>query len=498
MKAAGFFRLSLFLMVIVAIPVRAGDLEDLLHRHVHDTNVVQALRQLQADRVPANQVARLLWANGHPDDALLVLDLLPQTQWAALDYYMAAFAALDTLQIEKAAAWLNAVTASHPDYYPAKMTLLRTLWSAGSLTDLRKALATMPEELVDTPLVLSMKGRLALMDQRWEDAIRSLSFALQKQPGATALFSPLATALAASGREEQAQKARQSAGTKDVIVVDPWREHLMANSTNAQQLKRFAEQIMAVGRWQQAYEMFQKATTYAEQPNSEIQHNLGVAASNLGQIEDAIAHFHAANQIKPSADSWAGLAAEQQKKSQNSAARESYQAALLLDERHLAANLNLGNLLRRSGKCGQAITYYRRVTEVYAERADGWRALAHCLQEIRDEQGMKEWVQHINAAVLQSQSILQQLYYQFNAVYASQLPLVDLQEVRQWARKQQSFDAYVTLAMVSAAHGQWHSAQQLIDELMRSASFNQSSPTTQRLLQHLHNRVENSLPPSWP
>jgi protein O-mannosyl-transferase len=111
--------------------------------------------------------------------------------------------------------------------------------------------------------------------------------------------------------------------------------------------------------------------TLACTTNNIIGHNnLGNELTRKGQVDEAIAHYQTALQIKPDyAEAHYNLAEALLKKGRMDEAIAHYEAALQTDPNYFEAHNNLGNAFMRTGRVDEAITHYRRALQINPDSA---------------------------------------------------------------------------------------------------------------------------------
>jgi Flp pilus assembly protein TadD len=108
--------------------------------------------------------------------------------------------------------------------------------------------------------------------------------------------------------------------------------------------------------------------------------NLGNELTRKGEVDEAIAHYHTALQIKPDyAEAHYNLAEALLKKGSVDEAIVHYQAALRIDPGYFDACNNLGNALMRTGCVDEAITHYQRALQIQPDSAGAHVNLGNAL-----------------------------------------------------------------------------------------------------------------------
>ncbi len=124
------------------------------------------------------------------------------------------------------------------------------------------------------------------------------------------------------------------------------------------------------GNWTPPWQSYRRALQikpkYAEMLN-----NLGMALSEIGQLDEAVTYYRKAVNIKPDyAEAFSNLGNALRANGQHVEAQESYREALKIKPHFSEAHNNLGNALREAGHYDNAISSYRQAIGInpgYAE-----------------------------------------------------------------------------------------------------------------------------------
>ena len=220
-------------------------------------------------------------------------------------------------------------------------------------------------------------------------AAASYDQALQLQPEATRLHSLRATALARAGDAASARAEQRLSGEGIVAVDDPWLRQLAVERRDAVGRREAGERAFLAGDFATARAEF--AAAVAADPAAPESHvGLGSTLARTGLWQEAADEFREAIRLAPDhAVAHFNLAVALQRLGTGSspAARESaereakkhYLAALAADAGRDDARYNLANLLRRGGKCAEAVPEYELLLTRNPGRAAAAVGLAACM-----------------------------------------------------------------------------------------------------------------------
>jgi tetratricopeptide (TPR) repeat protein len=105
--------------------------------------------------------------------------------------------------------------------------------------------------------------------------------------------------------------------------------------------------------------------------NSMAHYNLGLDLASRGQVDDAIAHFQQALEIKPDfAGAHNNLGVALAGRGQVDAAMTHFRKALELEPDYAGAHYNLANLLAARGETDAAMTHFRKALEIKPDYAE--------------------------------------------------------------------------------------------------------------------------------
>lgn len=174
---------------------------------------------------------------------------------------------IQTRHGEDAEPHVRHLLARRPWQRDIQVLWARTLVLLGRLNEAQQVLDGVLAEHPHYPAALAERGKVALFQERPDEAIRYFAQAVRYDPGDLALRHQYATILAQNGRETEAAQQRQA----------------------IQQLEADGERIKQLieGPLQQ------------NPNNADIHHEIGMIALRAGQIQEALRWFHSALRIDP-------------------------------------------------------------------------------------------------------------------------------------------------------------------------------------------------------
>ena len=196
------------------------------------------------------------------------------------------------------------------------------------------------------PVAYENLGHIQAAQQRWPEAIASLSQAAQLAPGLPETHRSLADALLAAGRSEAA-----AAEFAQVIRLRP---------DSAAAHYDLGRTLALAGRTAEAAASYEQALLL-DPRLAPAHNNLGALQLQAGRPADAITHFEAALRLIPANARTAGnlgLALLQAGQTAEAVAR--LQQALALDPAAAGTHYNLGNALLQAGRPADAADQFRQ------------------------------------------------------------------------------------------------------------------------------------------
>jgi len=212
---------------------------------------------------------------------------------------------------------------------------------------------------------------------RLEEREGNAQLALNCYLTATKLNPSFAPAFIATGNAQllldKTQEAEESYRT--AVRLDPESPDAHFNLANV---------LRADGRVLEAIELYRIALDFSPKGASDIQNNLGLALSELGQHKEARTALTKSIEIAAdSSDGWFNLAKQATLVGDLATAEFHLQKVLSLNPGHAAAHLELGNLMRADGRLEEAVAMYRKLIALSPNDAAGWNNLGAALTDLK-------------------------------------------------------------------------------------------------------------------
>lgn len=148
------------------------------------------------------------------------------------------------------------------------------------------------------PAVLARQGEAALAEKRYDDAIKYLVSALEKQPAADKLHYSLGLAYRGAGDMEKARFHMSKYGMIDVQPPDPLKTRLEKLKKGYHTHLLSGKLAFSAKRYTEAVDAYRKAIA-ADPEKAGAKIDLGVALAKLGKYKEAVAQFEAAIKLAP-------------------------------------------------------------------------------------------------------------------------------------------------------------------------------------------------------
>ncbi|HEV7491442.1 MAG TPA: tetratricopeptide repeat protein [Rhodanobacteraceae bacterium] len=305
------------------------------------------------------------------------------------------------MQNQNAAAltYFEHALALNQDYLPIRMAVVNARVEQGDLESARKLLndfvAVNPKE----PVAYAMLGEIALRQKHYAEAVDATNRSLALDPKGTKLYAQLADAYTGAGNAKAAADARAKVGDGMPALGDPIGLGLVqttaptqapAAQTPAQPDAMTPAQVAALRSLTPAREAsFLLATRQYDAARQKLEgalrtrpndaELLGIYArveaadGNLPQAKQRAMAAVNANPNDASAQFVLGLVLEMG--NDDRGAQSAYEKAVSLDRRSPDAQINLGNLLMRSGRYDDAAASYRALAQVSPGNTEAWTRL---------------------------------------------------------------------------------------------------------------------------
>ncbi len=146
--------------------------------------------------------------------------------------------------------------------------------------------------------VLARLGEIALQEKQYEEAVKHLVSALQRQPEANKLHYSLAMAYRGTGDMEKARYHLSKKGIVGVQPPDPLKKRLESLVTGYRVHLLAGKMAFSAGRYVEAAKEFEKAVE-ADPKKPAARINLGTTLVKFRKYRQAIPHFMTALQLAP-------------------------------------------------------------------------------------------------------------------------------------------------------------------------------------------------------
>lgn len=313
---------------------------------------------------------------------------------------------------------LRAALELKPDYAPAALRLAHSLAELNRLPEASAALAPALSDARTRLAAEMLKGRIALLEGRYADAVDQLLGALEQAPGATRIHQYLGLAYRGMGDLERAREQLARGGDGEPAVKDPLLRAMQQHVAGSRLDGLRAEAAMRAGDYASAAAGFQRAlradpdsvplrinlahslmmlgeSTAARDhfrrvieldPEQYVAHyNLGLLAARAGRDQEAIAAFRAALRADPGyARAHAALADALMRAGEFESAARHYREAITLNPTLAVARLREALCLMRAGLESEARQRLEEATAAHPRQAELWEALARVLSTAKD------------------------------------------------------------------------------------------------------------------
>lgn len=283
-----------------------------------------------------------------------------------------------------------------PDYLPLRAALAGLQIQAGDLDGARKLLADHVAKHTDQPLPYALLGDIALRQKRYAEAVTQYQQALKLDPPATRLYRSLAEAYEGAGNAAAAGEARAKAGDVPVRLNDPLAQGLFGGP-GLEAVEPFALDMssavffVSIGRYAAARESADAALGRKPGDAGAIAMRARIDAAE-GRIDAARQRIATALGAQPdNALLLLTQGAIQEMAVDDVGAQSAFQKAIAADPSQSEARLRLGQLLMRTGRPGDAIAQFRKLTELHPNDGEGWAQLlaaqaaaGRCVDGLRD------------------------------------------------------------------------------------------------------------------
>ena len=213
--------------------------------------------------------------------------------------YLRGLVLADDSRAEEALQALDQALARPERYYPALVRAAQIEITLGRLESAARRLEPARAQAGDDPAFLAATGELALAQGRPAEAASSLARALAAQPRANRLHYPLAMALRALGRTDEARQHLVQAGAVGVRPRDPLFEAVQALRLGEQAHLMEGHHAFRAGDFAAAARAYAEAFEQSGRTSAGALVNQAAAEARLGREAEAVEHLREALRLEP-------------------------------------------------------------------------------------------------------------------------------------------------------------------------------------------------------
>jgi tetratricopeptide (TPR) repeat protein len=213
--------------------------------------------------------------------------------------YLRAVLLTEASRNEEALAALELALARPERYYPALVRAAQIEIALGRFEAAAARLEPARSQAGDDPAFLAAAGELALAQGRAQEAASLLTRALAGQPKANRLHYPLAMALRALGRADEARAELRQAGAVGLRPRDPLLEAVQAVRLGEQAHLMEGHQAFRAGDFAAAAQAYGRAFEQSGRASAVALVNQATAEARLGRAEEAIEHLRESLRLEP-------------------------------------------------------------------------------------------------------------------------------------------------------------------------------------------------------
>jgi tetratricopeptide (TPR) repeat protein len=373
-------------------------------------------------------------------------------------------------QPAKAEAAYQRALALRPNDLPTLVWLGRLLLDAGRPDEadplFRRAQAEGPRVVA----VLAGLGQVALARRNYAEAVTLLEQAIEADPSADNLRSPLAAAYRGLGRTAEAEAHLKQWRNTDVLLPDPLKEDLDILLESGLSYEVRGVRALQTGDHASAREFFRKGLALTKQNSAlrrSLQHKLGTALYMTGHPGEALDQFEGvidaapkAGIDEPSAKAHYSMGVFMASSGQGRRAIQHLDAAVRYQPNYIEARQALGDALRLAGQFQRALEQYGEAVRIAPRRAEARFGYAMSLIRLGRYLEARDWLEES----VRSQPDRPELAHALARILAAapdasvrdgQRALAMVQEILKTAR---TLELGATLAMALAEVGNFQEA----------------------------------------
>ena len=308
----------------------------------------------------------------------------------------------DRGETERAEGYFKRVLELRPDDVATLIRLARLYVDEGRPDEAEPLFARALSVAPRTIAALAGLGRTALAKRNYLQAVKYLEEALQLDPEAESLHSPLAIAYRALGALDKAEPHLRQWRNRDIFVPDPLKQDLdlMLESGLSYELR--GVRALEAKDWKTAAELFRKGIERTRNDallSRSLRHKLGTALFMTGDQRGAREEFEEVVRLSPSdgvdesaAKAHYSLGVLMVSTGQSREAIEHFTASVKYQPTYAEARLGLADALRRSGRAEASLSQYDEAVKMNPRAVRGRLGYAMALVKLRRFQEARDWL----------------------------------------------------------------------------------------------------------
>lgn len=246
----------------------------------------------------------------------------------------------------------------------ARLRLAETLVALDRLEEAREAFDRASSVVELEAAIESGLGRIALRENRADDAIGHFERALDLEPGAGALHHRLSLAYRKQGDSEAATRHLEAVTPGDVVVEDPIGDAISELAMTTGALARRGARDLVNDRPEDAVETY-RAAVESDPDNVDARRSLAIALLDMGDAAAAVSELEAAVELEPNnAQLHFDLGNARQTQGKTKAAIDALTRAIEITPDYASALFNRANAHMRENRWTDALSDLQRLLEL--------------------------------------------------------------------------------------------------------------------------------------
>jgi tetratricopeptide (TPR) repeat protein len=245
-------------------------------------------------------------------------------------------------------------------------------------------------------------GSAALAKHDYAAAVKHLEEALEIDPQAESLHSPLAMAYRGLGSLDKAEPHLRQWKNREILVPDPLRQELDLLLESGLSYELRGVRALEAKNWTGAAGFFRRGVELTTENSSlrrSLQHKLGTALFMAGDLRGAERQFEEVVREAPgegidesSAKAHYSLGVMRASEGQTNRAIEHFTSAVTYQPNYVEAQLALADLLRRNGQSQASLVNYRRALEINPRASQARLGFAIALSSLGRYREARDWL----------------------------------------------------------------------------------------------------------